>query len=100
MLFDQCTNDVTGEQDKVCQWLYERTGAGWLADGGYYLLLQPSRVVLILVIAIVARAVLNHFINRIVARTGEGKVPAFLRPLREKMPTVGQSTALFPERRR
>ncbi|GIH09293.1 mechanosensitive ion channel protein MscS [Rhizocola hellebori] len=100
MRFDQCTNDTTGQQDKICQWLYERTGAGWLADGGYYLLVQPSRVVLILVIAIVVRALLNHTINRIVTRAGEGKVPAFLRPLREKMPTVTTSTSLFPERRR
>jgi small conductance mechanosensitive channel len=100
MRFDQCTNETTGDQDEICQWLYERTGAGWLADGGYYLLIQPSRVVVILLIAIVVRALLNHAINRIVLRTGEGRVPAFLRPLREKMPTVAHSTSPFPERRR
>ncbi len=99
MRFDQCTND-TGEQDKICQWLYEQTGAGWLADGGYYLLVQPSRVVLILLFAIVMRALLNHLINRVVTRAGQGKVPAFLRPLKEKMPTASPSSALFPERRR
>lgn len=99
MQFEQCKNSA-GDTDQVCQWLYERTGAGWLADGGYYLLIQPTRIVLIIVITMIVRALLNHTINKIVNRTAEGKVPAFLRPLREKMPTVTQGTTLFPERRR
>lgn len=90
-----CTPD-----DKVCNQIYEWTGPGWLADGGYYLLVQPARIVLIAVVAIIARALLHHAINRVVDRAAEGKVPAFLRPLKEKMPTVTQAATLFPERRR
>jgi small conductance mechanosensitive channel len=87
-------------EDKICNQIYHWTGPGWLADGGYYLLVQPARIALILVIAVIARALLKHGINRLVARAAEGKVPSLLRPLREKMPTAAVTSPLFPERRR
>jgi small-conductance mechanosensitive channel len=104
MLFDPTPTPVPtsacAPDDKVCHQIYQWTGPGWLADGGYYLLVQPARIVLILVVAVIVRALLNHGINRIVKRAAEGKVPSLLRPLREKMPVVAPTTTLFPERRR
>src|SRR5262245_39778539 len=88
-----CTPD-----DKICNQIYHWTGPGWLADGGYYFLVQPARIVLILVVAVIVRALLNRAINRVVSRAAEGKVPAMLRPLREKVPVT--ASPLFPERRR
>jgi len=94
-LAEECKN-ATGEPDPICQWLFDRTGLEWLRDGGYFVLSSPIRIALILIIAIITRALLNHTINKIVDRTAEGKVPSILRPLRDRM----QTTALFPERRR
>lgn len=92
---DQCKNSA-GEHDPVCQWVFDQTGLAWLRDGGYFVLSSPIRIALIIVIAIIARGLLSHAINKIVDRAAEGKVSAILRPLRERMPTA----SLFPERRR
>jgi small conductance mechanosensitive channel len=104
MLFDPTPTPVPtsacAPDDRICNQIYEWTGPGWLGYGGYYFLVQPARIVLILLVAVIVRAVLIRGINRIVKRAGEGRVPALLRPLREKMPTVAPATTLFPERRR
>nr|WP_246001477.1 mechanosensitive ion channel family protein [Allorhizocola rhizosphaerae] len=80
----------------MCTWLYQQTNWGWLQDG-YFLLANPVRIILIIVLAIIARAMLNHAINKVVDRTAEGKIPGFLRPLKARMP--GNGNGLFPERR-
>jgi moderate conductance mechanosensitive channel len=88
-------------EDKICSWVFDATNSAWLADGGFYLLLKPLRIILIVVVAMVARSMLNHTINKVVQRTSEGKVPTMLRPLREKMPNAVMGTnTMFPERRR
>ncbi len=87
--------------DKICKGVYDLSDSQWLADGGYYLLIKPIRIILIIVVAMIARALLNHTINKIVGRTAQGKVPTMLRPIREKIPaSVVNATAVFPERRR
>lgn len=91
-----CTDDA------ICKQFFDWTGSHWLADGGYYLLLQPGKILLILLAAFVARALLNHTIHRIVVRAGTGDVPTMLRPLRERMPAsvLQGAPGVFPERRR
>ncbi|MEU8007373.1 mechanosensitive ion channel family protein [Catellatospora sp. NPDC049111] len=87
--------------DPVCKGVYNFSDSQWLADGGYYILIKPIRIVVIIVVAMIARALLNHTINKIVARTAQGKVPTMLRPIREKVPvSVLNAGSAFPERRR
>ena len=87
--------------DKICKGVYELSDSQWLADGGYYLLIKPLRIIVIIIVAMIARALLNHTINKIVGRTAQGKVPTMLRPIREKIPaSVVNATSVFPERRR
>lgn len=95
-----CTPAGSDQPDQICEWLFKQTDNSWLANGGYYFLLQPGRIVIILILAIIARALINHAINKVVKRTGEGKVPGFLRPLRDKIPGVVQAGTYIPERRR
>ncbi|HKS99021.1 MAG TPA: mechanosensitive ion channel family protein [Rugosimonospora sp.] len=87
--------------DETCRWLIDHTSNVWLATGGYYFFVKPLRILLILVIALIFRFLLHRLINRLVRTTGEGQVPAVLRPLREKLPSSLQEVAgIFPERRR
>lgn len=95
-----CVTTDSAEPDQICQWLYEQTNNRWLADGGYYLLLQPGRILVIVLLAVIVRWLINHAINKVVKRTGEGKVPGFLRPLRDKIPGVTQASVQVPERRK
>nr|WP_245675666.1 mechanosensitive ion channel family protein [Micromonospora halophytica] len=87
--------------DPLCQGVLEVTGSTWFAEGSYWILLKPLRVVLILLLALVARWALHRTINRLVRTTSEGAVPTMLRPLRERIPSAsGNPEEFVPERRR
>lgn len=87
--------------DPLCKAILEATGSEWFAEGSYYILIKPLRIVLILVIAALLRYVLHRAIRRLVRTTSEGSIPAVLRPLRERVPTGPESTTtVVPERRR
>jgi moderate conductance mechanosensitive channel len=66
------------------------------------LLIHPIRIVLIIVLALIARALLHRAINRLVRTSAKGEVPAILRPLADRGPVNGllESTGLLSERRR
>ncbi|HEY6595991.1 MAG TPA: mechanosensitive ion channel family protein [Asanoa sp.] len=87
-------------QDLVCQTVYKVTDSVWLAEGSFYFLVKPLRVIAIFLVAMLIRWILHRLINRLV-RTTTGSVPSILKPLRERIPNaVEDPTAVFPERRR
>ncbi|MBM0235298.1 mechanosensitive ion channel family protein [Micromonospora sp. STR1_7] len=84
-----------------CEWIYSITRSAWFAEGSYWILLKPLRVLLIVALAMVARWALHRTINRLVRTTTDGAVPTMLRPLRERVPTAAADpTEFVPERRR
>ena len=86
--------------DSWCESVYDITGNTQLAETSIYII-KPTKIVLIIVLALVARYILHRMITRMTDRAGEGKVPTLLRPLREKLPSsLTEATTLFPERRR
>jgi small conductance mechanosensitive channel len=86
--------------NQFCDFIYERTGNEWLAAGGYYLLVKPARIVLIILIALILRHVLVKMINRVTTGAGEGKTGLW-RPLRDRMPSaLREATSMRSERRR
>ena len=85
----------------LCHYIYQQTGLPWLAASSYYVLVKPLRIVLILLLAIVARFLLQRLINRLVRSTTDDKHPRLFNPLREHIPTaLREATGLLPERRR
>jgi moderate conductance mechanosensitive channel len=85
----------------VCGWVFEQTGSVWMAEGSYYVLVKPLRIVLILVIAMIIRWILHRLINRLVRTTSRGSVPSILKPLRERVPNAVEDPGEYvPERRR
>lgn len=87
--------------DPLCETILEVTGSEWFAQGSYYILIKPLRIVLILLIAVLLRYLLHRMIRRLVRTTAEGSIPTVLRPLRERIPTGPESSAtVMPERRR
>ena len=88
-------------QDALCTFVYQKTGLGWLAEGGYYFLVKPGRIILIVVAAVVARFVVNRMISRLARNAGNDHRPGLLRPLRERMPSpLQEATIVRAERRR
>ncbi|WP_442934124.1 mechanosensitive ion channel family protein [Micromonospora sp. CPCC 205561] len=87
--------------DTLCKGVYEMTGSVWFAEGSYWILLKPLRVVLVLLLAIAARWLVHRTIRRLVRTTTDAGVPTMLRPLRERIPTAAVEPGEFvPERRR
>ncbi|PSK61981.1 putative MscS family protein YkuT [Micromonospora sp. MH33] len=87
--------------DAWCKNVYEITNSAWFAEGSYWIVLKPLRIVLILLLAVAARWALHRTINRLVRTTTEGAMPTMLRPLRERIPSATLDPEQFvPERRR
>ncbi|MGW4154144.1 mechanosensitive ion channel family protein [Micromonospora chersina] len=87
--------------EALCRVVWKTTNSVWFAEGSYWILLKPLRIVLILLLAMAARWALHRTINRLVRTTTEGAVPTLLRPLRERIPSASLDPEQFvPERRR
>ncbi|WP_092530441.1 mechanosensitive ion channel family protein [Amycolatopsis arida] len=91
-----CVNDA----GTWCAQVFRLTHNEWLAASADWLVAKPLRILLILLIALVVRFLVRKLIDRLttVPADGGGKLPALLRPLRERAPDMlGPLTA---ERRR
>jgi moderate conductance mechanosensitive channel len=89
------TPDCT-HTSELCRWIYQQTGQVWLASGSYYFLIKPLQILLILILAVIARYLLHRVISKLVHGTSASSVPTILKPLKERLPEAG----IFPERRR
>ncbi len=85
----------------LCHQIFEWTGLRWLAEGSYYFLLKPLRIILILLLAIMARYLIHRLISRVIGHATVGDRWLLFRPLRDKMPSaLREVTGLVSERRR
>ncbi|MEI4273877.1 mechanosensitive ion channel family protein [Klenkia sp. LSe6-5] len=75
---------VTADPSSLCAQLYSWFGLDWLAANAQALVATPLRIVLIVLVAAVARAVVNRGIRRLTERTATGQVPTILKPRRAK----------------
>ncbi|MBM0226487.1 mechanosensitive ion channel protein MscS [Micromonospora sicca] len=88
-------------QEGLCETVWRVTDSVWFAEGSYWIVLKPIRIILILLLAVVARWAVHRTINRLVRTTTEGAMPTMLRPLRERIPSATLEPEQFvPERRR
>lgn len=74
-----CVHDSTS----LCAKVYDVVHSSWLATNADALIATPTRILLIVVVAVVARLLVNRGIRRL-TRTTAGAVPTVLRPLRSK----------------
>ncbi len=79
-----------------CSTIYDWTHNDWLAASSHWLIAKPITILLIVIGALIFRAIARRLIDRLTRATG-GRVPTVLRPLRERAPqALGQ---LLSERR-
>lgn len=91
-----------GKTDTWCSQVWDATHVSWLASSADWLIAKPLRIVLILVIALLVRWVLRRVIDRATSdRTASGKrkVPALIRPMKERAP-MALGSSLTSERRK
>ena len=72
--------------DSWCETVLRITGKQWLASSADWLIAKPLTILLILFVAIVIRSIARRLIDRLTRANGGGKIPALLRPLRERAP--------------
>lgn len=75
---------VTDDPSSLCAQLYDWFGLDWLAANAQALVATPLRILLIVLVAAIARAVINRGIRRLTERTATGQVPTILKPRRSK----------------
>ncbi|MGZ4617288.1 MAG: mechanosensitive ion channel family protein [Frankiaceae bacterium] len=63
------------DPDWLCRTVFDITHSAYLASGSTVILGIPAKIILILVVALVARWLLNRIITRIVRRAASGHVP-------------------------
>jgi small conductance mechanosensitive channel len=86
--------------DGACEWFFKTFHNATLAESSLWII-KPTKIVLIIVLALIIRFILHRMVTRMTDRAGEGKIPTILRPLRERLPSsLTEATTLFPERRR
>ncbi len=92
--------DCADDAGTWCASVYRITGNDWLAASANWLVAKPLKILLILTIAFVIRYLVRRLIDRLtrLPSRGSGKVPAILRPLRERAPQM--LSAAIVERRR
>jgi len=88
------------EEGTLCEFVYRLTNQGWLAGSADWLIAKPLLVLAILLAAIVFRLLAHRAINRLVASTSDDRVPALLRPLRDRAGEHLEIGPLLSERRR
>jgi moderate conductance mechanosensitive channel len=73
----------------------------YLDEHSKALIQTPIRILLIIIAALLLRAILHRLINRLTRPVRDGAVPRLLRPLREKVDTTAllESAGLLSERR-
>jgi small conductance mechanosensitive channel len=93
------TVDAACRADALCSYIATHTGVTWLADTGYYVVLKPVRILLIIVAAVVLRSVTHRMIRRLTSQAAEQRL-GLLNPLRERMLGPLQEAATVGERRK
>jgi moderate conductance mechanosensitive channel len=91
----ECLDEV------LCKVVWNWTDSVWFAEGSFWILVKPLRIVLIMLLALAARWLVHRTIHRLVRTTSDAGVPTMLRPLRERIPSAATEPGEFvPERRR
>jgi moderate conductance mechanosensitive channel len=69
----------------LCQQIYDWFGLDWLAENARVLVATPARILLVVALAAIARAMVHRAIRRLTDRTSTGAMPTILRPLRNRV---------------
>jgi small-conductance mechanosensitive channel len=62
----------------LCAWVAERSGSNWLGTAADWFVHKPLQILLIILIAVFARALVHRVISRLATRAAEGSVPSVL----------------------
>jgi small conductance mechanosensitive channel len=74
--FQSCIDD--DQKGTWCDWVYDTTGNQTLAESSDWLVVKPLKILAIVVVAFLLRAIVSRVIKRLATRAAEGSVPGVL----------------------
>jgi small-conductance mechanosensitive channel len=90
-----CLRDSTS----LCAKVYGVVHSSWLASNAETLIATPTRILLIVLVAVLARMLVNRGIRRLTASTAARAVPTVLRPLKNRVATAARDGDQLTARR-
>lgn len=87
-----------GKNSEFCNFVYHVTNRTWLAESSYWVLEKPLRIALIVLGALLVRALVRRTIQRIVRHTVETPKAGLLKPLSERLPVALRKAAAPSDR--
>lgn len=78
--------DCAEDAGSWCAWVYDLTKNEAVSRSADWLIARPSKILLVLLVALVIRHLVHRAIRRLTAGSAAGQVPALLRPLKERAP--------------
>jgi small conductance mechanosensitive channel len=91
--------DCARRDGTVCRGVWRLTHQGWLARAADSIAAHGAKIVLIVVVALIARFLLHRMIRRLTSMSGRGTVPVVLQPLKEKAANALAEAGLLSARR-
>ncbi len=85
--------------DPICSWLAGRIGLAWV-DTGYFAVIKPVRIVMIILAALVLQAVVRRTLRRVIARAGQDQRRSLFHPLRLPAAPPPDANGVRSERRK
>ena len=91
------------DEGSACGLIWKATRSPWLAESADTLIVLPLRILMIIAICLIARGLINRTIKRLTQTSANGRVPAILRPFKERVPNLmsdADAMELLGDRRR
>jgi small conductance mechanosensitive channel len=63
----------------LCKFVWNHTHNSWVASSSFWLIIKPLRIILIIVVAMIARWLLHRAIRRLIRRTSHGSMTSVFR---------------------
>jgi small-conductance mechanosensitive channel len=84
-------------EDPLCQTVYSWTGNEWVASASDWLIAKPLNILVLLLIAAIARWIIHKLIDRLMRRASHGSIPGIIN--RSKSRQVVDRSSVAAERR-
>ncbi|WP_432979269.1 mechanosensitive ion channel family protein [Dactylosporangium sp. CA-233914] len=77
------------DKSGLCELIFDQTKNKWLAESSYWVLVKPLTILVIIIVALIIRAIIHRAVDRLIKHTVTDNEAggSILRPLRKRLPT-------------
>ncbi|WP_433051478.1 mechanosensitive ion channel family protein [Dactylosporangium sp. CS-033363] len=81
---------AAADKSGLCDFVWDTFNSKWLAESSYWVLVKPLTILMIIIIALIIRAIIHRAVDRLIRHTVADNEAggSVLRPLRKRLPTL------------